>query len=229
MPPFDDVVCSAIEAAFDGVELILHAGDLASGTVLHWLSGIAPVVAARGNNDHHVVDSRIDDVHLLDLAGTAVGMTHILPIRFPQGQPVPALPELAGRCGLDPVPQVWVFGDSHRDLIEWRDGILLLNPGSPTSPHQRVDRAGTVAILDLHGPTPSAEIVHLPVPGHPGSHPLRPPGWLTVGGRADLGTASLPRRTPPPTNTSESSPAASTTAGTTRMGPAVAPPPAAPE
>lgn len=179
MPPFDDVVCSAIEEAFEGVDLVLHAGDLASVTVLDWLSRTALVVAARGNNDHHIVDPRLDDVQRLDLGGVEVGMTHIRPSRFPAGQASPSCGELAVRCGLDPAPDVWVFGDSHRDLVEWCDGILLLNPGSPTSPQQRVDRPGTVAILTVQDRTAHAEILHLPVPGQPGSHPLREPGWMT--------------------------------------------------
>lgn len=179
MPPFDDVVCSAIEAAFAGVDLILHAGDLVTLSVLDWLEGTAPVVAARGNNDGYLPDdARLADVQVLELAGTRVGMTHVLPDgRAPDPPPVV---DLARRCGLDPVPDVWVFGDSHRDVVERRDGVLLVNPGSPTSPHLRVDRPGTVALLTLGVRPPDAEIVHLPVPGHPGSRPLRPPTGVAV-------------------------------------------------
>lgn len=173
MPPFDDVVCSAIEAAFAHVDLILHAGDLVTLAVLDWLGGIAPVVAARGNNDTYLpADPRLADVQMLDLAGTRVGMTHALPDR--RVSDPPPISELARRCGLDPAPDVWVFGDSHRDVVERRDGVLLVNPGSPTSPHLRVDRPGTVALLTVGDGPPDAEIALLPVPGHPGSHPLRP-------------------------------------------------------
>lgn len=173
MPPFDDVVCSAIEEAFLGVDLILHAGDLVTLRVLDWLEEMAPVICSRGNNDMYLpTEDRMADRHLFDLGGALVGMTHVLPVhRVPEP---PTLPELAVKCGLDPVPQVWVFGDSHRDIVEWRDGVLLVNPGSPTSPRQRVDQPGTVAILTVDGGTPAAEIVFLPVPGHPGTHPIRP-------------------------------------------------------
>ena len=40
-----------VERAFEGVELILHAGDIGSAEVLDGLRAIAPVVAVRGNND----------------------------------------------------------------------------------------------------------------------------------------------------------------------------------
>lgn len=159
MPPFDDVVCSAVERAFAGVDLILHAGDLVTLAVLDWLEQSAPVHAARGNNDRYLPDdSRLADLQVIDVAGTRVGVTHVLT-------------EVAT---VDPAPDVWVFGDSHRDVVERRDGVLFVNPGSPTSPHLRVDRPGTVAILTLGHGQPEAEILHLPVPGHPGSRPLRP-------------------------------------------------------
>lgn len=173
MPPFDDIVCSAVEAAFSGVDLILHAGDLVTMRVIDWLEQTAPVVAARGNNDVHLpADDRLADVQLLDLAGVRVGMTHVLPVRR-EPEP-PSVPELARSCGLDPVPDVWVFGDSHRDILEWRDGVLLLNPGSPTSPHLRVDLPGSAAILTIDGGRPEAEILRLPPPGQPGARRTRP-------------------------------------------------------
>ena len=98
MPPFDDEVCSAVEAAFAGVDLILHAGDLVTLSVLDWLEETAPVVAARGNNDTYLPDDpRLADHHLLDLAGARVGMTHVLPAsRVPDPPPVPPPPLSAG-------------------------------------------------------------------------------------------------------------------------------------
>jgi uncharacterized protein len=165
MPPFDDVVCSAIETAFAGVDLILHAGDLVTLAVLDWLEAIAPVRAARGNNDTYLpTDPRLADVQVLDLDGTRIGVAHVLP----------------QTDDVDPAPAVWVFGDSHRDVVERRGGVLFVNPGSPTSPHLRVDRPGTVAVLTVGDGPPAAEIVHLPVPGHPGSRPLRPASGRAV-------------------------------------------------
>lgn len=172
MPPYDDLVCTSVEEAFAGVDAILHAGDLVTLSVLDWLETIAPVTAARGNNDTYLPDDpRLADTHLLDLDGARVGMTHVLPVR--RAAEPPTVPDLARQCGLDPVPDVWVFGDSHREIVEWRDGVLLVNPGSPTSPHLRVDLPGTVVILTVTDGHPEAEVVRLPAPGHPGSRPLR--------------------------------------------------------
>ena len=40
-----------VKVALDGVDLILHAGDIYLLTVLDELEAIAPVIAARGNGD----------------------------------------------------------------------------------------------------------------------------------------------------------------------------------
>jgi hypothetical protein len=40
--------------------------------VLDWLEGIAPVLAARGNNDGLQDDPRVKDLHLLELEGWRV-------------------------------------------------------------------------------------------------------------------------------------------------------------
>ena len=46
---------------------------------------------------------------------------------------------------------VVVFGDTHEELICYCDGVLLVNPGSPTYPGRRhaPGRLGTLALLDM--------------------------------------------------------------------------------
>src|SRR5206468_11123058 len=41
-----------VRPAFDGVDLILHAGDVGNAEVLKELASIARVIAVRGNNDN---------------------------------------------------------------------------------------------------------------------------------------------------------------------------------
>ena len=48
-----------VRTAFQGVDLILHAGDIVHPMVLDWLQEIAPVLAAQGNNDFAWSDSRM--------------------------------------------------------------------------------------------------------------------------------------------------------------------------
>src|SRR5712692_11777032 len=65
-----------VDAAFQGVDLILHAGDIVHPMVLDRLEQIAPVLAARGNNDFGIDDDRIKDRQGLELHGRRLVMLH---------------------------------------------------------------------------------------------------------------------------------------------------------
>jgi len=56
-----------------------------------------------------------------------------------------------------------VFGDTHEELICLRDGVLLVNPGSPTYPGRRhhPGNLGTVGLLEVQGATASVSLVKL--------------------------------------------------------------------
>ena len=62
-----------------------------------------------------------------------------------------------------PFTEVVVFGDSHKELIATHEGILFVNPGSPTYPavKNRAGDLGTVAILSISQSKASAEIIYL--------------------------------------------------------------------
>ncbi|HHZ63262.1 MAG TPA: YfcE family phosphodiesterase, partial [Dehalococcoidia bacterium] len=53
-----------------------------------------------------------------------------------------------------------VFGHTHYAVIEEYQGILMLNPGSPSLPRQ-LRRLGQVAVLELEADHKSAEILEL--------------------------------------------------------------------
>ena len=54
-----------------------------------------------------------------------------------------------------------VAGDTHLELLELRGETLFLNPGSPTLPHHKEFRLGTVGLLELSPDAIRAEIVLL--------------------------------------------------------------------
>ena len=61
-----------------------------------------------------------------------------------------------------------IFGDTHEELICHWDGILMVNPGSPTYPGNRHPRGslGTIGLLEIDGPNPlgcigAARIINL--------------------------------------------------------------------
>ena len=66
-----------VGAAFEGVDLILHSGDICHPLVLDQLERWAPVLAARGNNDlFRSGDQRVADVQWLDIDGFRIAMVH---------------------------------------------------------------------------------------------------------------------------------------------------------
>ena len=162
MPPWDKQIMSDVERVFEGVDLILHAGDMVTISVLDWLEGIAPVVGALGNNDTHLPeDGRLKRFQQLEQDGVSIALFHIYE---PWEQPPADF--MKRHHALASPPDVIIVGDTHYDVIEERDGVLLINPGSPTSRRLRVDIPGTVAILTIEDGIPSAEIVPLSIPNN---------------------------------------------------------------
>jgi putative phosphoesterase len=154
-----------VRSAFTGVDLILHGGDIVTPQVLDWLEDIAPTLAARGNNDDGWTDSRLQDCHILDLEGWRLAMRHDME---PEDRPVAELLKLhLGGEHAD----ILVTGHTHFERLVYRDGVLQINSGSPTHPHQWSTRLGTVGLLELTPHSIDARIIRL------GSTPaLRNPG-----------------------------------------------------
>ena len=146
-----------VKEAFKDVDLILHAGDIYTPSVLDELATIAPVLAARGNGDlEFPEDQRLKDCHVVDADGFKVGLIHAtvlneLPRRSVDG----ALKrEFGGHV------DIVVFGSSHVASVKKYESILLVNPGSPTLPNGRFE-LGTVALLVTDKGEIKAHIVQL--------------------------------------------------------------------
>lgn len=113
-----------VAQAFRGVDLILHAGDINDMTVLRALNDIALTEAVAGNTDPAGLAAALGFQLELDLAGFRVGLTHG---HLGRGR---TTPERA--LNTFPGAQVVVFGHSHNPLVLNLNGVLLVNPGSPT-------------------------------------------------------------------------------------------------
>ncbi|MBT6275626.1 MAG: metallophosphoesterase family protein [Chromatiales bacterium] len=138
----------------DGADLILHAGDVTAPSVLKWCEQFAPVKVARGNNDLFEHPG-VADKHLLDLDGWRIGLVHEV---RPESRPIQELLDdgLAGAS-----VHVLITGDTHVERLEAREGVLFINPGSPTLPHHKDYRLGTAALLELNGDQAVASIIAL--------------------------------------------------------------------
>ncbi len=155
VPSSVKVLWPEVRTAFQGVDLILHAGDIYDLSCLDWLEGIAPVVVARGNGDFHTPeDPRIKDVQIVEIEGLRIGMVHGL---YYPGPPL----EKEMRRHFGGAVDIIVFGDTHVETIERHDGVLLVNPGSPTYPRNYDTRLGTVGILEVISSEVEARIINL--------------------------------------------------------------------
>ena len=140
--------------ALRGVDLILHAGDVAAPSVLDWLSQFADVLVAEGNNDLFI-DPRMAERQFLDVEGWRIGMAHEL---RPESRPIAEILHSA----LDgELVDVLIGGDTHVERLEYREGVLLVNSGSPILPHHLSTRLGTIGILDVTRERIRAEILVL--------------------------------------------------------------------
>jgi putative phosphoesterase len=149
---------------FSRVDLILHSGDLTSPMVLDWLERFAPVVCTTGNNDP-IVDARCQELYVMEVHGWRLGMVHSLRRGF---RPMAELQQLF------PTPVgIMIAGDTHLERLEYRDGVVVLNSGSPTFPQHKDLRLGTVGLLEVTPNRLWAEIILLgQTPGRP--NPGRP-------------------------------------------------------
>jgi uncharacterized protein len=142
-------------------ELILHSGDVVRPLVLDWCEQYAPVVVATGNNDVFE-DPRMEPLQFLDLEGWRIGMIHDL---RPEDRPVA---EMVERNFRGRQVDIIIAGDTHVERLEYRDGVVIVNSGSPTLPHHKETRLGTVALLELTPDRLHAEIITLgPSEGRP--------------------------------------------------------------
>jgi len=131
--------------AFIGVDLVLHAGDIGTPEILDQLRSLAPVVAVRGNVDTGDWANAIPESEVTQAGSVYIYMLHDL-------NEMAVSPADAGF-------QVVVTGHSHQPLIERREGVLFLNPGSAGP--RRFKLPVSVARLTIEGPATIAELIEL--------------------------------------------------------------------
>jgi putative phosphoesterase len=140
---------------FDGVEHILHAGDVGDPDILVELAAIAPVTAVWGNVDGTEIRARVPEVARLELGGVRIAIVHGMQFGSPTPQKVAAAHPDAGLV---------VFGHSHRPLVQQVGPTLAVNPGS-AGPRRFKDPV-TVAIAEIENGTVQARLISL-IPPNP--------------------------------------------------------------
>jgi putative phosphoesterase len=138
-----------VAAAFAGVAMIVHAGDVGAASVLAALERIAPVHAVYGNvDDPH--DPMLPRERTIPCGGLALHVSH----GHELGRPTSEL--ALARYAADVV----IFGHTHRAVVvRGADGRLALNPGAAGP--RRFDVVPSVARLTIARRGAEAEIIVL--------------------------------------------------------------------
>ena len=108
-----------IPKLFEGVEHILHGGDIGLPWIVLELEAIAPVTAVLGNTD----DSRLHfkETESVELASRKFLVHHIV-------DPHALTDPIKGRIAREQ-PQIVVFGHTHKPFAETIGGRFYFNPG----------------------------------------------------------------------------------------------------
>ena len=137
-----DLLREEVIEALDGCDVILHAGDVCDQRILDQLARIAPVHAARGNNDWSLAGS-LHFINELELDGKKIMLVHI---KSSVGDDT---------SGYD----MFVYGHTHRYLEKRKGNTLFINPGSCGPRH--VTQPITLAIAETDPNVPGADGIRI--------------------------------------------------------------------
>ncbi len=100
----------------EGVDLIVHAGDIGSPQIIDALKEFAPVFAIRGNVDRGIWAGEFSATEIVEVDDQLLYVLHDL-----------------GQLDLDPAAagfRVVIYGHSHDPQVAEKQGVVYLNPGS---------------------------------------------------------------------------------------------------
>lgn len=135
---------SALLKELPGADLILHAGDWTDWSVYEKLSAFAPVEGVAGNNDGPDIVQRLGYERIVEADGKRIGIVHGDGFRGTTEDR--AIAAFAGRQ-VDCI----IYGHSHIPVVRTINGVLVLNPGSPTDKRRQVQYS--FAVLNLNNGT----------------------------------------------------------------------------
>jgi putative phosphoesterase len=138
---------SQVANAFDGVDLVLHAGDVGEPGILAELRALAPVIAVRGNVDKGAWARRLPKTEVVTIGTAQLYVLHNL-------EQLDLDPAAAGFAAV-------ISGHSHQPMSREQEGVLYLNPGSAGP--RRFTLPVSVARMRVKGKRVTAELIELDV------------------------------------------------------------------
>ncbi|MGH8058365.1 MAG: metallophosphoesterase family protein [Candidatus Entotheonellia bacterium] len=133
--------------ALQGVDLLIHAGDIGRPEVLEGLRSIAPVIAIRGNNDTGPWARSLAATEVVEAGQAVIYVLHNV-------KELDLDPAAAGFSAV-------ISGHSHQPSVAKRGDVLFVNPGSAGP--RRFKLPVSVARLQVQGASLTAEVVPLAV------------------------------------------------------------------
>jgi putative phosphoesterase len=134
-----------------GADLILHAGDFSTVSVLEELQALGPSVhGVYGNADEPALRELLPKELVVEAGGARIGLVHV------PGPAVGREERLARRFpGCDAV----LYGHTHLPQVDRHEGAWILNPGSPTE--RRRGPFHSMLLLEVNSGAISPELVRL--------------------------------------------------------------------
>jgi len=128
-----------LDDLFKDTDMILHAGDIVTRTVLERLQE-SSVIAVCGNMDDYGVADAIPQVRIIPAAGMRIALIHGWGSK--EGLEARIVARFAGD-----VPDVIVYGHSHVPFWGRVKGVAMFNPGAAS--RNRDTGLGTVGVLEI--------------------------------------------------------------------------------
>ena len=143
-----DFLDKKIRELFQGVDHIIHGGDIGLPWIILQLEEIAPVTAVIGNTDEAI---QYKETELVQIGARKFMVHHIVDPKN--------LTDKLKRKIIRENPDVVVFGHTHKPFCETIGNTLFLNPGY--AGRQRFELPRTLAILTCDDQGITADFVEL--------------------------------------------------------------------
>lgn len=131
--------------AFEGVDLIVHAGDIGKLEILDYLKKTAPIIVVRGNMDTGNWTRHLPEKEVIKVSKILLCVIHDV-------YKIKLIPN-SSAC------QIVISGHTHRPLVEKQQDVLFLNPGSAVQP--RYGYPASVAMLRINDNSIDARLIEI--------------------------------------------------------------------
>jgi len=135
----------ALKQAFGNIDMLLSAGDHIAVSVLEELETIAPLKAVAGNCDKYHNPEELSAKRIVKLNGHRIGLIH------GWGEPYEDEKKVLSAFRTHNVEAI-IYGHTHIPSIKEHEGVLIINPGSPTFPRGGSSKSVGILIVEKDQP-----------------------------------------------------------------------------